>query len=160
MPENPITFHTFERVGGSPEAAEELKALHARLQRKTDADKYRSEHLVRWDEQPCGYAVIDVLPELVGLPLSDLVLAYVHALRPSAVRITQGTQTCDAVTWRVTIVVDEDDVVRSIRQEVRVGYGCGFDVAQCLRSAKDGQPPRPCPGVIGHTAALARVDFE
>jgi len=81
------------------------------------------------------------------------------ALRPSAVRISRGELHTDAMTWRVSVVVDENDVIEDIEQEVAVWGGCGADVNAMPRELKTGEPAKPHGGVIGHTAGLARVDF-
>lgn len=83
---------------------------------------YHSTHMVSY-EQPerRGFTVVPVLPFLTGRMWDECALAFVHTLRPSSIRVTPGEEKCDARTWRVTVVVDEHDVIRSIHQEVEVG---------------------------------------
>lgn len=72
-----------------------------------------------------GYTVINVLNFLKGRPWDDVALAYVHALRPSHIRVViDGTQ-LDSQPWRVTVYLD-DNKIRAIHQEVEVGLpdGC------------------------------------
>lgn len=89
---------------------------------QTELDKYRTHHAAKWDPPyPRGYTLIDVLPFLWGKKLDETTLNFIHALRPSSLRITRGEVTCDAMTWRVTVIVDEDDIVEKIEQEVEVG---------------------------------------
>lgn len=96
---------------------------------------YHSTHAVAY-ERPTrfGFTDIDVLPFLVGRPWDVHALAFVHALRPSYIRVTTGEETCDSRTWRVTVTVDENDIIQKIRQEVEVGlpddwrYGADADV--------------------------------
>ena len=104
--------------------------------------------------------MIPVLQQLWGLPLSDLVLAYVAALRPSAIRVTGGEVKCNSHVWRVTVFVDGNDVVTRIEQEVDVLYSCGAEVGECLRAARDKRMPHPPPQVYGNLAGLARVNFD
>lgn len=67
-----------------------------------------------------GYTSIEVLSFLVGLPLDDLAHCYLHALRPSSIRVSTGFLTSDAKCWRVTIMVDSANTITSITQEVEV----------------------------------------
>lgn len=84
-----------------------------------------------------GHSIIDVLPQLWGLPLCDLTLAYVHACRPSLIRVVRDWETTDSRPWRITIYVDNDDRVKKITQEVEVGYGCGSDVGRILQKLRE-----------------------
>ncbi len=70
-----------------------------------------------------GWKSIPVLEFLKGRRLDEVVMGYVHALRPSSVRITEGLMTCDASVWRVTVFVKKIKhtfFVDSISQEVEV----------------------------------------
>lgn len=114
-----------------------------------------------------GHTTIPVLEFLKGLPLNNLVLAYVKGLNPSRVCITTGWQTTDACPQRVTIVVgrDSDDeaepwIVKSITQEINVGYSCGHDVGMVLNYLKEGcKIPETRPQTFGDTKGLERADF-
>lgn len=159
-PAHHIEFFAYEKMPG-PEDQDELNELHAKLQLKTEADKYRdTQGKVYAKPTTHGWTSVDVLQQLWGLPLTDLIMAFVHSLRPSCVRITTGEETCDSWPWRVTITVDDKDIVQKIDQEVEVAWGTGFDVEQCLRAAKTGEAPRALTGCIGHLAGLERVDFQ
>ena len=69
-------------------------------------------------------------------------MAFVHATRPSYVRIrkTNEMETCDGMPWRVSIYVTENNVIREIRQEVEVGLPEGFrhggDLSSFLRTGE------------------------
>lgn len=122
---------------------QELEQLYGRLMQKIDADKYRSEHRKDYNPPDCrGYSDIPVLEFLWGLPLCDLVMAYVHALRPNCIRIHTGCVTCDGCQGRVSIRVDKNDIVQHIEQEVEVGYSTGADIGECLRALKDMRQPK------------------
>ncbi len=82
-----------------------------------------------------GWTVIEVLSFLWGRKLDEVVMAYVHALRPSYVRITNGGMTLDARTWRVTIVVDDKNFVKRITQEVSVTLPTGVAHGEALGQA-------------------------
>jgi len=88
---------------------------------------YHSTHAVTY-ERPASvsFTVIDVLPFLRGRKWDDKALAFVHTLRPSYIRVTTGEEKCDARTWRVTVHVDNADVIQSIHQEVEVGIAEGW----------------------------------
>jgi len=160
-PQYLLEFFAYERVATPDLDFRELLALYEQLLKKTDVDKYRGSHGVRYDTPTeRGYTVLEVLPQLVGVRLCNLVMAYVTALRPSTVRITRGEVTTDAWPWRVTIFVDENDVVTKIEQEVNVAYSCGSDIDECLRAVKEKRWPKPMSACVGHTAGLERADFQ
>lgn len=98
-----------------------------------DSRLYYSHHGKEWiPHGSIGYNVIEVLEFLKGKPCDEIALAYVEALRPSAVRITEGMMTCDCHLWRVTIVVNSENIIERIVQEVEVGlpepFGCGYEL--------------------------------
>lgn len=69
-----------------------------------------------------GFTSIKVLEFLDGKPWDDVALGYVHALRPSHIRVTEGMVQCDAQQWRVTVFVKEGtNIIESISQEITVG---------------------------------------
>jgi len=80
-----------------------------------------------------GYTVVPCLEFLNGEPWGDRILDYIHALRPSDVRIVQhnGIMNCDAVPWRVSVLLDEHNNVKRIEQEVEVGLRTA-DNGHCL----------------------------
>ena len=79
-----------------------------------------------------GFNVIPVLTFLEGLPWDDYTLGWVHSLRPSCIRVSNGCVTCDCWTWRVTVYVNEDNTIRKIEQEVQVAGGTGYELNQLL----------------------------
>lgn len=83
-----------------------------------------------------GYMAINVLPDLWGRPWDDVALGYVHALRPSQLRVVRGGTQADAWTWRVTVWLEDDDkTVKRIQQEVEVGLPDGVCHGECLEAA-------------------------
>jgi hypothetical protein len=102
---------------------------------------YHSTHAVTYE--PPGrysYAYVPVLPFLTGQKWDEHALAFVHSLRPTYIRVTRGGEKCDARTWRVTVTVDENEVIKSIRQEVEIGlsedWQNGNDAMVWMRSIK------------------------
>ena len=75
-------------------------------------------------EEFAGYGnrSMNVLPQLIGRKWDNCALAWVHTLRPSKIRVSTGELYCDAHMWRVTIIVDENDIIQSIMQECRFGF--------------------------------------
>jgi len=71
-----------------------------------------------------GFTSIEVLPFLVGRPWDTIALAYVHALRPSTIRVSNGMLKANARPWRVTVLT-EGNVITEITQEVEVGLPDG-----------------------------------
>lgn len=88
-------------------------------------NRYRTTHKETYEEpsRRC-YSSIPVLQFLVGRACDDFALAYFHAVRPSCIRITEGSMTSDAVHWRLTVIVDKENIITSIHQEVELGV-CG-----------------------------------
>lgn len=83
---------------------------------------YHSTCAVPYDRpQRYSWISIPVLPFLIGRPWDEHALAFVHALRPSYIRVTTGEETCDVRVWRVTITVDDSEIIQKIEQEVEVG---------------------------------------
>lgn len=90
-----------------------------------EADQYRDgkngcfnyKAPTRW-----SYTSIPVLQELWGRPWDDRALDFVHALRPSGIRISGGAIQNNAQNWRVTVYVKADGkTIDRISQEVEVG---------------------------------------
>jgi hypothetical protein len=89
-------------------------------------------YLTHWGkdyERPdrIGYNSVEMLEFLKGHPWDQMALNYVHALRPSRIRVTHGEVTCDSWGWRVTVTIDENNIIRSITQEVEVGLEGGYE---------------------------------
>lgn len=68
-----------------------------------------------------GFTSLEVLPFLKGKPWDDVALGFVHSLRPSHIRVTDGGIQLDAQTWRVTVTVSKKNKIEKIEQEVEVG---------------------------------------
>jgi hypothetical protein len=107
------------------------------------ADDFYTRHMVRYPDRVnrISYSSIKALEFLNGRAWDDIALAYVHALRPSAIRVTRGEETMDSVLWRVTVYVDERDTITGIRQEVEVwlpeGVENGHDLGSRIAHADD-----------------------
>jgi len=103
------------------------------------AENFYSKHLVDYDKNEVfpyrGYTSIRILEFLDGKRWDDIALAYVHAVRPSCIRVTTGTITLDAHTWRVTVVVDDNNIIEKITQEVEVGLPERTTCGESLRVA-------------------------
>jgi hypothetical protein len=95
---------------------------------------YHSTHLVDYDEpKTIGYCGLPVLPFLIHHKWDEMALAFVHSLRPSCIRVTNGEEKTDAVLWRVTVHVDYLDSITSITQECEVGLDPNFEHGFDLR---------------------------
>ena len=96
-------------------------------------DIRQGQEFKRWPR--IGWKSIDVLEFLKGKPWDDVALGYVHALRPSHIRVTTGMVQLDAQVWRVTVFVTEEGIIKGISQEAEVGlpdevpHGHGLAVA-------------------------------
>ena len=69
-------------------------------------EEYKVYHHVRVDSnadyQHSAYTSIEVLQQIYGQPWDELALSLVSGLEPSAIRVSDGCVTCDAVTGRIT----------------------------------------------------------
>lgn len=65
---------------------------------------------------PC----LPVCSYLIGTPWDELALAAVSTTRPSSIRVLGPTdyETCDGRTWRVSVYVDSNNIIKSVEQEV------------------------------------------
>lgn len=157
----------------SPEQFQEwLHESSFERNRETDqADKYRTHHAELYEQpQNIGYTSIEVLGFLKGEPWNNLALRFIQALRPSAIRASSGALTCDAMTWRVTVFLENDNVtIYKITQEVQieaVGLRGSRDLWEQLEYQKehktlDGfkQTEGGCVCIV-NDAALERVNFK
>lgn len=102
---------------------------------KTPKDYY-SKHMVGYEKpNHIGFLSIKVLEFLNGREWDEVALAYVHSLRPSCIRVTTDCITLDARTWRVTVYVDNKNIITGIEQEVEVGLPDGVAHGEALRHA-------------------------
>lgn len=90
-------------------------------------------HAVPQKEDSYSYANVCVLPELYGKVWNDIALAYVLSLEPTAIRVSTGMVTLDSRTGRITVIVDEADVIQSIDKEVRIPLPDGVKNAYDLK---------------------------
>lgn len=120
-----------------------------KLEKDDDISQYRSTRGFFYTQPPrasTGYSTVAILQELYGLPLSNLVLSFVHGFNPRMIRVTEGEVTTDSQPGRVTIFVDAENRVVSIEQEISVLYGCGHDVQVALRQARAKLTQEAAPG--------------
>lgn len=88
--------------------------------------------IVPQEPKSISYAVIKVLPILIGKVFDMKALDLIHSLRPSVIRVTSGEVKTDVHLWRVTITVDNLNIIKDIYQEVEVGCGSGFEHGHAL----------------------------
>jgi hypothetical protein len=67
-----------------------------------------------------GHTVISILPELTGKLWDKRALAFVLAMHPSRIRVTDGRMSMDGIADRITIVVNEDGTIRNIEKEIEI----------------------------------------
>lgn len=98
---------------------------------------YHTTHMVLYkpETEIFGHLSVEVLPCLKGKKWDEVALAYVHTLRPTSIRVTTGEVKADARDWRVTVIVDEQDIIQEVTQEVevwlpeKVAHGAALDAA-------------------------------
>ena len=135
-------------------------------------EKYYSTHMVNYEEpKEQGYLCLDVLPFLVGKKWDVVALGYVHSLRPSCIRVTKGVIKSDSREWRVTVYVDDKDVITNIEQEVEVGLPAqcaggealeyalqfGLESEQVKWAALDGGTMYDCAGMMGEPGGVYKM---
>lgn len=159
-----VEFFAYETIGVCGTGC---WGLHAHLKADGDIRPYEEGNGKPYERprhffgKSTGFLSTKILPELSGVPFSNVVLAYCHGFHPSAIRVSRGEVCCDALGGRITIYLTEDDKVDRIVQEISVLYGSGADVAMGVRSLKEGStPPSSTGGSVMHTAALDRVKFD
>lgn len=112
--------------------------LEAKLQATDEIDKYRGAQ-GSWYKRPSdhtGYMTIPVLDFLIGAPCNNLVLAFIHGLHPTQIRVTSGEVTTDSMHGRVTVRVDKDNKIEGIEQEIVCAYSCGAAIRQAMLKQK------------------------
>jgi len=107
---------------------------------RTEIDNYFTHHYAEYQAPDSrGYTVLEVLEFLKDQPLDDMALDFIHSLRPSGIRITEGYVTCDARLWRVTVYIEYDMIIpmiKKIEQEVEIGLrtaGNGHELGNNFR---------------------------
>ncbi len=109
------------------------------------AKDYYSDHMVAFEEFPCTSGLtIHPLDLLIGKPWDDLALGYVHAINPTSIRVTTGGIKLDASLGRVTVVVDDNNIITGLSQEVTVGLPEGVEHGEAM----------------GHALAFGGIDSE
>jgi hypothetical protein len=162
---DPSLLEFYCHTPSEDEERQTLLCLVEKMQGTDLVEKYRSHHRKTWEEDGSqGYTTMPVLPQFIGKKLDNSLVAYLHTLRPSSVRISEGTVTCDSSPWRVTVFtkkVDGVEIITSISQEVCIGFGSGYAVGVAYKHIHEGgKQPEPFPRVIGDLSALAKIKFE
>lgn len=80
------------------------------------------------DEFDCSsYISVPICQWLTGTPWNDEALAYVWAFNPTGIRVTTGGMKLDAWQGRITVFVDDVDIIQSIEKEVNIPLPGGFN---------------------------------
>lgn len=88
---------------------------------KTPND-YFSSLGVEFEKFDCtSTATAPILHFLIGKPWDSFALGWLHAVNPTYIRVTNGEIKTDTRIGRVTIVVDNYNIIQTINQEVEVG---------------------------------------
>jgi len=86
-------------------------------------DEYNAPHTSEFKPFNCKkWVTIKVLEFLNDKPWNDVALGYINALRPSTICVTTGITAYDLQLWRVTVYVNDDNIIQEIVQEVEVGF--------------------------------------
>ena len=89
-----------------------------------------------------GYLVLDVLPILIGKKWNDYALGIVHAARPTSIRVATISESvvCDYRPWRITVHINDEDIITSVKQECEVGLPDGVEHGSRLRESLTSGP--------------------
>jgi hypothetical protein len=121
-----MDWKVWERIGDDDREAD-VAAMNA----TDEADRY----LDNWGvtavipgDQSLVWLQVPMLQFLWGRPWNNMALNYVMGLRPTTIRVSSGTITCDASTWRVTVMLEKDQrTIKNIHQAVHtMGIGCRY----------------------------------
>lgn len=107
------------------------------------AIEYRSPNNQDFKPYDCtGFLVLDVLPILIGKKWNDYALGIIHAVRPSYIRVASISEPvkCDYRPWRITVHVNDDDIITSVKQECTVGLPDGIEHGSHLRESLTSGP--------------------
>lgn len=107
------------------------------------AIEYRGPNNREFKQYDCtGFLVLDVLPILIGKKWNDYALGIIHAARPSAIRVatTSESVVCDYVGWRITVHINNEDIILSVKQECEVGLPEGVTNGSHLRESLTSGP--------------------
>lgn len=146
------------------EERQTLRHLEEKMRGTDLVEQYRSHHRKEWKpDDAVGYTTMPVLPQFIGKKLDNSLIAYLHTLRPSSVRISKDCVTCDSSPWRVTVLtkdVDGVEIIESISQEVCVGFSSGYNVETVFKHIHEqGRKPEPFPRVVGDLSAILKAEF-
>jgi hypothetical protein len=102
-----------------------------------------------------------MLQQLWGRPWDQYALNIMAAIRPSCIRVASYNQptTCDAVNWRVTVYLEEDNrTIRKIDQEVTVAL-VGAKHGHGLHKYLVGGSPKACHAFF-NTRGLKKLQIK
>jgi hypothetical protein len=102
-----------------------------------NSDGRQGKPFKHWNRM--GFTIIHPLEFLHGQRWDSIALAYIHALRPSHVRVVNDGTQMDFQLWRVTVFLNTDsETIRHIDQEVTVGLPDGIENAYELNIRQRG----------------------
>lgn len=117
-----------------------------------------------------GYTTIQILQFLWGQPWNNLALNFIHAVRPSRIRVIKHNECMhlDAMRWRVTVMLDEKSLIKEINQEVIVGVRgtrlASIDLWKQLEAQKNGTidnyEQQDKVGIIINDYCLTELSFD
>lgn len=122
--EKKLSWTTHETIGDDGRRAD-AEAMNG----TATADNFRGTHgTVPEERYEKVWTCVPMLQFLWGRPWNNMALNYVMGLRPSMIRVTTGETKTDAVTWRVTVYLEEDKrTIREIDQELQTwAIGCRY----------------------------------
>lgn len=110
------------------------------MQKPEDFLTHHATYVDKEQLKTCSYSFnsVKVLPELTDKPWDSVALSYVLSLDPVAIRVTTGMCTCDGMTGRITVYINEETrLIEEISKECRVFLPDDVQDAHCLRLAME-----------------------
>lgn len=101
-----------------------------------DPERYRSIGSVEYKPAPSQcWLSVPICEFLYGKPWDNVALAYVSGAKPSSIRVTTGMVHLDSRVGRVTVFVDDKNIITSIDQEQCVSVPETIVNGSALRNA-------------------------
>jgi hypothetical protein len=103
---------------------------------KNKPEDFKVYHHAIPEKESCySWTSVGVLPELIGKPWNEITMCYVLSLEPKAIRVSTGMVTLDSRTGRITVIVNDSNIIQEISKEVQIPVPddmFGSDLRQAL----------------------------
>ena len=91
-------------------------------------------HAIPKKENAYSWTSVGVLPELIGRPWNDITMCYVLSLEPAAIRVSDGCVTLDNSVGRITVIINDSNIIQKIYKEVQIPVPDGMFASDLRRA--------------------------